>query len=134
MIPLLIAELHGTVAAADVERWRRDLEAQVAAVPDGGGFKLLVDLTGYEPVDLDAHKAMRTIVPELLARHGMRPAVVDLFAEASDPEVTTVRGVRCVKFANVHHDAAKMADYERRIGREDQRFFSSRKEAERWLS
>ena len=34
----------------------------------------------------------------------------------------------------VHHDADKMAEYERRIAKPDQRFFTDRSAAERWLA
>lgn len=83
---------------------------------------------------MEAHKAMRSVVPELLAAHGMRPAVLDLFDPPPEVPVTAANGVICVAFANVHHDPARMADYERRIGRPDQRFFADLAAAERWIA
>jgi hypothetical protein len=125
------ARLTGTVTVADVERWKASLEQRIAEVPDGGAFALLVDLRGYEPADLDAHKAFRTTVPGILARHGFRPGFAELLG--TDVEVTTTRGVRCVAHANVHHDAQKMGDYERRIGRANERFFTSIVDARTWI-
>jgi len=130
---LLRTTLQGPVTTDDVRAWRDGLHRAAAAVPDGGRFQLLLDLSGFAPADLDAHRAMRTVVPELLAAHGLRPAFLDLFDEQPEVPVTLTRGVRCVAFANVHHDAAKMADYERRIGTPTQRFFTDAAAAERWL-
>jgi hypothetical protein len=42
--------------------------------------------------------------------------------------------VRATAFANVHHDAAKMEEYDRRIATPSQRFFADREAAERWLA
>ncbi|MNS72371.1 hypothetical protein D3C72_1057800 [compost metagenome] len=130
---LLVTRLTGTVSAVEVTAWRDGLHAAIAGLPDGARFKLLYDLVGYEPAELAAHKAMREVVPRLLAAHGMRPAVTDLFDDAPEPEVTATRGIRCAGFANVHHDPAKMARYEAEVGRPDQRFFTDAAEAERWL-
>ena len=129
---ILWTELTGAVTVADVEAWRNELERAVGAIPDGSAFGLLLNLHGFHPVNLDAHKAMRTVVPLLLARHGMRPAFLDLFEGAEIP-ISTERGVRCVAFANVHHDPDKMSSYERRIAKPDQRFFTDASEAYDWL-
>ena len=111
--------LSGQVTTDDVRAWADGLHALLAALPAGTRFKLLYDLGGFAPADLDAHKAMREVVPRALAAHGMRPAVADLFDPRPTVPVTARRGVVCVAFANVHHDPAKMADYERQVGRAD---------------
>jgi hypothetical protein len=126
--------LGGTATVADVEGWRQGLERTLAEIPDNSTFKLLFDLRGYEPADLDAHRAMRGVVPALLASHGLRPAVLDLFDERSDLPLGAARGIEVTAFANVHHDSAKMDEYERRIARPNQRFFADREAAERWLA
>ena len=130
---VIVTRLHGTVSRAEVEAWAAALQADVDAVPDGSTFRLLFDLTGYEPADLEAHKAMRLVVPELLARHGMRPAVADLFPELPPPAVTVERGVVVERFANVHHDPDKMGRYEAQVSTPAQRFFTDRSQAEAWL-
>lgn len=131
---ILRTRLTGTVTVYEVELWRRELSRAVAEIPAHSDFKLLFDLHGYEPADLAAHKAMRGVIPELLASHGLRPAVLDLFDDQPEVSVTTADGVRCIAFANVHHDPAKMADYERRIAKPNQRFFTERDAAEAWLA
>jgi hypothetical protein len=130
----LRTRLVGTVDAAAVRAWRDGLNATLAAVPGGSTVTLLLDLRGYEPADLDAHKAMRDVVPALLSTHGLRPAFLDLFDDPPPVDVTTARGVTVTAFANVHHDAEKMAEYERRIAKPNQRFFADRERAERWLA
>src|SRR5688572_1578292 len=96
--------LKGLVSVDDVDEWKASLRATVAEVPAGATFKLLFDLHGYEPATMDAHKAMRAVVPLLLAETGMRPAVVDLFDDEPHVDVASAPPVRCVAFANVHHD------------------------------
>lgn len=130
----LRTELRGAVSVDDVDVWQAALRRAVADLPPGTRFRLLFDLRGYEPGTLDAHRAMRGVVPEILASHGMRPAVVDLFDDAAEPAVVQTRGVVCTAFANVHHDVEKMRDYEQRIGGRSQRFFADIDEAERWLA
>lgn len=130
---LLITSLTGPVTVRDVQAWRLGLHAVEDKLPEGVAFRLLLNLHGFAPADLDAHREMRTVVPLLLARHGMRPAFLDLFDERPELPITLHRQVRCVAFANVHHDAAKMASYEARIGRAQQRFFTDRQSAEAWL-
>jgi hypothetical protein len=131
---ILRTELTGTVDAGAVRAWQDGLHGAVAGIPDGTAVKLLLDLRGYEPADLDAHKAMRDVVPELLLSHGMRPAFLDLFDDPPTVQVTTARGISIAAFANVHHDAEKMGEYERRIAKPDQRFFTEREAAEHWLA
>lgn len=130
---VLRTRLAGVVSVAEVDAWRRGLAAALAGVPDGGTLKLLVDMHGYEPAGLAAHWAMRGVVPLLLHRHGMRPAVFDLVDDPPTSAPTTERGVRVVACANVHHDRDKMEEYERRVGGARQRFFADPGEAERWL-
>ena len=127
-------ELGGRVTTADVMAWAEGLSRVLAALPPGTRFGLLYDLTGFAPADAGAHKAMREVVPRALAGRGMRPAVLDLFDPPPEVPVTAADGVVCVAFANVHHDAGKMADYDRRVGRADQRFFADAAAAERWLA
>ena len=130
---ILRTDLTGAVTTAAVAQWREGLQREVAKIPDRTSFRLLLNLSGFEPVTIDAHKAMRTVVPEILARHGLRPAFIDLFDERPEMVITTSRGVRCIAFANVHHDGARMTDYEQRIGKPNQKFFTDVSAAEAWL-
>jgi hypothetical protein len=130
---VLETRLPGPVTLEDVSAWKDGLAHEVSCVPDGTRFKLLVDLRGFDPGSVEVHKAMREVVPRLLAAHGMRPAFIDLFDDRPEVAVTTTRGIECTAFANVHHDAAKMQNYESRIAKPNQRFFTSRSEAEAWL-
>ena len=130
---VLETRLAGEVTHDDVRIWKEGLDREVARLVDGTRFKLLFDLRGFEAVDVEVHKAMREVVPRLLAAHGLRPAFIDLFDDGPELAVTSARGIACTAFANVHHDDVKMRDYETRIAKHNQRFFSSRGAAEAWL-
>ena len=130
---ILRTDLTGPVTTDDVATWREGLHRELANIPDGTSFRLLLNLSGFQPVTIDAHKAMRTVVPDILASHGLRPAFIDLFDERPEMVITTSRGVRCSAFANVHHDEARMTDYEQRIGKPNQKFFTDVSAAEAWL-
>ncbi|MFO1183781.1 MAG: hypothetical protein U1E56_03205 [Bauldia sp.] len=130
----LRSALKGAVSVEDVEAWKRSLRAALALVPAGTTFKLMYDLHGYEPASIEAHKAMREVVPLLLAETGMRPAVVDLFDEKPHVEVAAAPRVRCVAFANLHHDPEKMGRYQAKIAKANQRFFSDPAAAAVWLN
>jgi hypothetical protein len=129
---LLTTQLTGDLHVQDIARWEASLQETLAQVEENGGFKLLVDLAGYELQDMAAHKAMRVVIPQLLAAYGLRPALLDLFPEA-ELTLTRTRGIVCQAVANVHHDVDKMAEYERTLGRANQRFFTNVEEARAWL-
>lgn len=129
---LLITRLTGDVSVEDVARWQAGLYQTLDQIEENSRFLLLSDLTDYAPHDMAAHKAMRTVVPLLLAAYGMRPALLDLFPEA-EIAVTLTRGIRCCAHAHVHHNADKMAGYERTLARPNQRFFDDVASARRWL-
>jgi hypothetical protein len=130
---LLTTGLHGTVHDDDVEAWIDDLTRTLDALPDQSTFALLLDLHTYEPGSIAAHKAMRTVIPDALARHGMRPAYIDLFDPQPDVLVEQQPRARCIAFANVHHNVDRMEHYEERAGKPDQRFFSDLPTARQWI-
>jgi len=132
-LSILQTELKGPVTQGDVELWKKNLHTELNRIPDGRAFRLLLDLHGFEPVDLEAHKAMRLVIPHILMQHGMRPAYADLFDEPGTISVSMLRNRRCFAFANVHHDENKMGQYEIKIGRSDQRFFTDPTKARQWL-
>lgn len=130
---VLRTTLSGDASVSDVGEWERGLRQVLSALPPGTRFKLLHDLRGFRPSDLSAHRAMREVVPGVLAAHGMRPAVAELFHPPPAVTVSHTPEAVCVRFAHVHHDPVKMSDYERRVGRPDQRFFSDFEAAAAWL-
>jgi hypothetical protein len=113
-------------------RWEASLQQALAQIEENGSFTLLVDLTGYELQDMAAHKAMRVVIPQLLAAYGLRVALLDLFPEA-EVTLTCTRGIVCRAVANVHHDLDKMAEYERTLGRAHERFLTNTEDARAWL-
>lgn len=129
---LLVTRLAGTCDLDDVRRWSASLDEAIAQMEDGSRFKLLSDLTGYEFAEVSAHREMRSVLPRKLAEHGFRTALLDLF-EGVQITLREVRGISCAAYAHVHHDGWKMNDYELRLSRPIERFFSDRTAAEAWL-
>lgn len=130
---ILTTGLIGTVHEGDVEEWIGDLTRALLALQNDSTFAMLFDLHTYEPGSIPAHKAMRAVIPNALARHGMRPAYLDLFEPGTEMAVEPRPASRCIAFANVHHNADRMADYEERAGTADQRFFSDLPTARGWI-
>jgi hypothetical protein len=130
---ILVSELGGDIDVETARAWRRQLRFDVVRHPPGSVIRLLVDQTGYRPTSLTAHRVVRKVVPELLAAHGLSPALADLFTRAAI-DVDANPAVRIEACAMVHHDAVKMADLDRVLGRPSQRFFSDRPHAQRWLA
>jgi hypothetical protein len=129
---LLITHLTGTATVADVCAWRASLEQALAQIDDGTSFGLVSDLSGYAFAEIAAHKELREIIPRTLAAYGLRTALLDLF-EGSDLPLQTTRDIRCIAAAHIHHDTYKMQGYEQQIGRANERFFTTRAEAEAWI-
>lgn len=130
---ILNTQLKGRVSEKDAAAWELSLDHALKLIPANTEFKILLDLEGFEPENIQAHKAMRNIIPFILARHGLRPAFVDLFDEKPELPIKITNGIRCTAFANVHHDRNKMADYRKRIGQKNQQFFTDSIKAQDWL-
>jgi hypothetical protein len=131
--PLLITRLSSPVTVDEIREWKASLEREVAKIPDGGTFKLLADLRGYDfSLNAPAHQEMRVVLPLLLARHGLRTALLDLFPE-STVEVTAERGVTCTAAAYVHHNVEKMATFNENLERPREEFSTDRVAAEAWI-
>jgi hypothetical protein len=122
----VMARLSGNVDENDIARWVELLDRALASVPDGTEIVLLSNLHGYEPASLDAHKAMRVVIPTRLAAHGFRTGLVEVTVNPTPRIVIS-------KVAHVHHDATKMTGYEANVGREHERFFSDPAYANAWL-
>ena len=127
----LMARLSGTVDESDVARWIELLDRALAWVPDGTEIVVLSNLHGYEPASLDAHEAMRAVIPTRLAAHGFRTGLVDVVGESI--ELAPAPRIVISKVAHVHHDATKMASYQAQAGTDRERFFSDAAHANAWL-
>ena len=129
---LLVTRITGTLSLGDVQAWQYDLDQHAARLP--ATFKLLVDLRGYEVSDQapEVHRLQREVIPLFLARHGVIVGFFDLFG-TTPSDLPATRQARCIAVAHVHHDAAKMALYNERLGRPEERFFTDPAEARAWL-
>lgn len=128
----LVTRLRGAMTIDMVRLWREGLAHALEGLTDDTRFKLIVDLRDYEPGDMAAHKEMRVVIPLMLAEHGFRTALFDLF-EPVDVPARMTRGIVCVAVAHVHHDAGKMEEYNTRLGRERERFFTDYPAAVSWI-
>lgn len=130
---LLITRLHGIVMLHNVQSWIASLDEARALIPPDTRFRVIQDFYGYEPANLQAHKLMRPVMPLMLAQYGFRTALFDLF-DSVDVPFSIDAGRRCVAVAHVHHDAGKMTEYEARLGRETERFFTDPAAAHEWIT
>ena len=129
---LLITRLYGDITVETVRHWQASLQRALSQIEADSEFKMIVDLYGYELKDIAAHKEMRLVIPLTLANYGFRTALLDLFDPVELPLQKT-RGITCRAVAHIHHDAYKMAEYERRLGRENERFFTEYDQALAWI-
>jgi hypothetical protein len=129
---ILSTHLTGNITLTDVAVWTQGLENEALKIPDNSSYALLVNLVGFEPVSLDAHKAMRDVIPLFLTRYNFRTGFFDL-VQAPDIPLTKTRGIECIAHANVHHDKSKMDTYNEKIGSEKERFLTNIDEAKIWL-
>jgi len=132
-IPLtVVSRLTGPTDLGAARAWQRSLHGALRAVPRQAEVRLLVDQSGYRPAGLDVHRLVRTVVPDLLATYGVRPALSDLFGAAT-VAVNSSPDRRVVACALVQDNPVKMAKLDRAVGRADQRFFSDVEVARAWL-
>jgi hypothetical protein len=130
---LLTTRVRGPLSVEDVIRYRDVLAGAIGRIPPDTTFLWLSDASGYEALaNRAAHESLRTILPETLAAHGFRTSLLDLY---EGPEVTIERrrGVACLAIAHVHHDIGKMAFFDERFGRANERYFAAEDSALAWL-
>ncbi len=130
---LLVTELSGDIAIADIETWESSLHSAFAEIEDGGEFKIFVDLVGFQAIDVQAHKRFRNIIPLLLADYGWRVGYLNLFEEAAGLKLANKRGIRCIGAAHAHHDATKIGKYQSMFGTDREQFFTDPLQARAWI-
>jgi hypothetical protein len=129
---ILTVHLNGEISEADVERWRENLEHALGALQPNSSFKLLSDMTGFNAQTMNAHKAMRGVIPLTQAAYGFPPGVARLF-DVQDMPITHTRGITLTAAAHVHHDEGKMTEYQTRLGTEREGWFTDPATAREWL-
>lgn len=127
---ILVTRLSGRPTPEQVRQW----EAELRATADATGaarLRVLVDLVGYEAGDVPwaVHREQREVVPRLLRALGHPARFLGAASGARAPAAPT----RVVAVAHVHHDRDKMALYEAALASANERYFSDRGEARRWL-
>jgi len=129
---LLITRISGNTDMQDVEKWEASLLSSLGEVNDNGVFKILIDLHGFKAVNFEVHKKFRIVIPKTLGRYGWRVGYLDMFPEAK-LQLENRRRIQCVAAAHVHHDESKIAVYEAKYSRPNERFFTDPVQAEDWI-
>lgn len=130
----LFTSFSGVPEAADVERWKSSLWNSVQAIPQGCGFKILINLSGYsvDAVPRDVHFLQRTVIPEFLAAHNFKIGYLKMYAEPI--ALHSGDGDRnCIAAAHVHHECFKMEFYREKFGDARDGYFCDAAEADQWL-
>lgn len=130
---LIITTLRGKLKVCDLSYWEESLHTSLKQIGDQSEFKILVNLYGFEAENFLIHQEYRTIIPLLLADYGYRIGYLDMFPEAN-LIVKNIRGIQCIAMANVHHDEEKMADYEMRFGKSNEKYFTEYETALNWIT
>jgi hypothetical protein len=129
---LLTTRVRRALSLEEVAEYEDVLARTIGAIAPGTSFLWLSDAMGYEPfADRAAHARYRSILPKMLAEHGFRASLLDLFD--AEVVITSARGVICRAIAHVHHDAEKIAIFDERFGRHNERYFSNEEVARMWL-
>lgn len=129
---LLTTRVRRSLSVEEVVEYSGALSRVLAAIPSETSFLWLSNSTGYEALaNRAAHDIYRTVVPRTLAEHGFRTSLLDLYE--GEVSVTCTRGVTCAAIAHVHQDVEKMLVFDRRFGRDNERYFSDESEGRRWL-
>lgn len=124
--------LTGGVDLLTVNRWKENMDQEALAIPRGMHFRSLFSLEGYQPLDVEVHKAMRQTIPYFLSRFNFYAGYLRLFPEVRVPLKST-GGSQCDRVAHVHNDQGKMQEYQRRFGRDNEQFFTTNRAAFDWI-
>jgi hypothetical protein len=131
---LIVTHISGEVNEAQIAEWEASLHRALAQIPDGGTFKIFVNLHGFKAVNLPAHKRFRDIVPLTLAQYGWRVGYLDLFEEQTkDLALTYHRQIRCVGAVHCHQDAEKIERYQAHYSRSNEHFYTDPVVARQWI-
>lgn len=129
---LLVTRLGGDVDLEDIKRWEASLNKAIDQIQPGTSFKAFINLHGFKAVNIEAHKAMRNVIPLTLAKFNFKAGYVDLFEDAA-LLFSTTNGIQCVAAVHVHNDEEKIKLYKERFDKEDERFFTDPDDGEKWI-
>lgn len=124
--------LKGKISDITIDQWQKSIEDTEMLIPSRQSIKCIFNLYGYEPCNMEVHKKFRDTIPLFLSRHDFLAGYLKLYPELNIP-LSTLKGIRCVAVAHVHHDQAKMSGYQQRFAKNNEAFFSNEKEADDWI-
>ncbi len=126
--------ISGDVSVQDIEQWEESLHFALGQIETGAEFRIMVDLFGYSPVNIEAHKRFRAVIPLTLSQYGWKVGYVDLFEDEKEKlQYVSTRGIKCIAAAHAHQDETKIGLYERSYSRDNEHFFTDPQKAREWL-
>lgn len=130
---LLETTLSGEVDEQNIRTWEQSLHSEMAHIPDGSVFKILINLYGFKATNLHAHKRYREIIPLLLADYGWKVGYVDLFEESKQMKFQNKRNIQCIAAVHVHQDQEKIVKYETNFSRPNEHYMTDPQKAKAWI-
>lgn len=131
---LIVTHISGDLEKSDIEQWEKSFKDTLNQIENNTKFKILVNMYGFEAVNIEAHKRFRSVIPLTLADYGWKVGYVDLFEEeAKMMKYKNTRGIKCIGAAHSHQDETKMNLYETRFSSGREHFFLDPKEARHWI-
>ncbi|MCG2612969.1 hypothetical protein LZZ85_01715 [Terrimonas sp. NA20] len=124
----------GKVTFRDIELWEESLHLALQQIESGGVFRIMVDLFGFSPNNIETHKRFRSIIPVTLSQYGWKVGYVDLFNEEAEKlQYVNTRDIKCIAAAHAHQDETKIGLYQRSYSRYNEHFFTDPLLARKWL-
>ncbi|TGK82240.1 hypothetical protein EHQ24_13320 [Leptospira noumeaensis] len=130
---LITTRLSGLITETEVSQWKDGLEKTFTELPQGTKFKIFVNLHGFSPASMSAHKMYREIIPLLLSKYNWRIGYLDLFEEAKDLKLTSENGTECLAAVHCHHDSYKINEYEKKFGKDSEHFWDDPERSATWI-
>ncbi|MEQ8906543.1 hypothetical protein [Ekhidna sp.] len=130
---ILLTRLSGEVTIRDIEHWERSLIEAYNQINDHEIFKIFINLFGFKAIDLEAHKRYRSTIPLVLSKYGWRVGYPDMFEEANNLKLSTIRGIRCVGAAHIHQDASKIEKYQELYAHNREQYFTDPDKGYAWI-
>lgn len=106
-LPGIVTHLVGKIGPSEIQEWAQSFQAVRDQNFMDGGFKLLVNTFGYQPVSIEVHKKWREALVSYCEN-------------------------RCIAIAFVNHDPRQVAELQKTATR-THNFFMDINEAYRWL-
>lgn len=128
---IVYTEISGEAKTKDIKAWQTGIEDVLGSIENNTAFKMLINLQGFKPANLEVQKCFRMVLPQALAKHNWQLGYAELLGDPTP--LSTERGVHCIAVAYVHYDLIRMKSYQELYGRPGEHYFSDMQKAYTWL-